>query len=287
MPVDPTRQSREGRVTAEYPVLASRSFVNLLGVKLTPIRMSELTAYVCALVRAGCKEIVNCINVHKVNLSFEHPSLVGFLNASNVVFADGAGVMLGARMLGQRVPERMQYGDWLWHLADQCEQEGHSLYFLGCRRGVADKAAAVLLERFPALKIVGTDHGYFKRDADHPENRAVIQRVNAAAPDILIVGLGRPAQELWLIRHWEELDATVGLTGGGAFDLISGELRRGPRILTDNGLEWLCRLAIEPRRLWSRYLVGNPLFLWRVLLQRLGVRRYEIRGSSSFWIDLE
>ena len=88
-------------------------------------------------------------------------------------------------------------------------------------------------------------------------------------PDILIVGFGMPLQERWLMQNWENLDARVALTGGAVFDYVSGEVRRGPRVLTDNGFEWLARFLIEPGRLWRRYLVGNPLFLWRVLQQRL------------------
>jgi len=78
-----------------------------------------------------------------------------------------------------------------------------------------------------------------------------------------------PLQERWLMQNWERTEAHIALTGGAAFDYISGELRRGPRILTDSGFEWLARLLIEPRRLWQRYVVGNPLFLSRVLKQRL------------------
>ncbi|MCA1688781.1 MAG: WecB/TagA/CpsF family glycosyltransferase, partial [Actinobacteria bacterium] len=84
-----------------------------------------------------------------------------------------------------------------------------------------------------------------------------------------LVGFGMPLQEYWLMENRNRLDANVALTGGAVFDYVSGELRRGPRVLTENGLEWLARLLIEPRRLWRRYLIGNPLFLARVLEQRL------------------
>jgi N-acetylglucosaminyldiphosphoundecaprenol N-acetyl-beta-D-mannosaminyltransferase len=84
-----------------------------------------------------------------------------------------------------------------------------------------------------------------------------------------------PLQERWLMENWDHIDANVALTGGAVFDYVSGELQRAPRWMTDNGLEWLGRLLIEPRRLWKRYLIGNPLFIWRVLKQRLGLLHFD------------
>ncbi|MCA1687542.1 MAG: WecB/TagA/CpsF family glycosyltransferase, partial [Actinobacteria bacterium] len=120
-------------------------------------------------------------------------------------------------------------------------------------------------------KIVGVRHGYFDHGAGSAENEAVVGEINAAAPDILVVGLGMPLQERWLMENWQKLDVSVALTGGAVFDYVSGRLSRGPRPLTGSGFEWLARLLVEPRRLWRRYLLGNPLFLLRVLKQRLGV----------------
>ena len=96
-----------------------------------------------------------------------------------------------------------------------------------------------------------------------------MRQINTAEPDILLVGFGSPLQERWLMENRDRVNAHVALTGGAVFGYVSGELRRGPRLLTDNGFEWLARLLVEPRRLWRRYLLGNPLFLLRVLMQRL------------------
>jgi N-acetylglucosaminyldiphosphoundecaprenol N-acetyl-beta-D-mannosaminyltransferase len=101
----------------------------------------------------------------------------------------------------------------------------------------------------------------------------VVEEINTAAPDILLVGLGMPLQERWLMENAHKLDAGATLTGGAVFDYVSGRLSRGPRLLTSHGFEWLARLLVEPRRLWRRYLLGNPLFILRVLKQRLGASR--------------
>jgi N-acetylglucosaminyldiphosphoundecaprenol N-acetyl-beta-D-mannosaminyltransferase len=136
---------------------------------------------------------------------------------------------------------------------------------------VAEKAAAVLQAQVPTLRVVGTHHGYFEKSPGHPDNDAVVQAINAARPDMLIVAFGMPTQEQWLHENWARLEAGAALTVGAAFDYLAGEVQRGPRWMTDHGLEWLSRLVVEPRRLWRRYLLGNPLFLWRVVRQRLGL----------------
>ncbi len=144
---------------------------------------------------------------------------------------------------------------------------------MGAKPGVTAKAATKLKERHPNLQIVGTHHGYFDKIPDSAENEAIIAQINAVKPNILILGFGMPLQEKWLLENWDKIDANIALTGGAVFDYISGELQRGPKWMTDNGFEWLARLLIEPKRLWRRYLLGNPLFLYRVLKQRISRSR--------------
>ena len=236
---------------------------------MDPLTVEELHAEIGGCIRGGEHALVLNANAHCLNLAHDDEGLRGFLNEARVVFCDGAGVVLAARILGGCIPGRITYADWIWQLAAFAAAEDFSLYFLGARPGVAEKAAAKLTGRYPGLEISGIHHGYFDQTPGSPHNEAVLQEINSVRPDILIVGFGMPLQERWLMQNWGSLDAKVALTGGAVFDYVSGEVRRGPRVLTDNGFEWLARFLIEPRRLWERYLVGNPLFLWRVLLQRL------------------
>ncbi|HEY6751918.1 MAG TPA: WecB/TagA/CpsF family glycosyltransferase [Rubrobacteraceae bacterium] len=246
-----------------------RERVNILGVNVEPLSVAELHARILGIVREGGHALILHVNVYGLNLCYQDSELRSFFNAASVVFCDGAGVVLGARILGQHLPQRITYADWAWQLMDFAERETLSLFYLGARPGVARKAAARLKGRYPNLKIAGIHHGYFDGTIGGPENEAVLREINATRPDILLVGFGMPLQERWLMRNWDWIDARVALTGGAVFDYVSGELKRGPRILTDNGFEWLARLLIEPKRLWRRYLIGNPLFLLRVLKQRL------------------
>jgi N-acetylglucosaminyldiphosphoundecaprenol N-acetyl-beta-D-mannosaminyltransferase len=243
--------------------------VDVLGVGVDPLTVEGLHAEIEHLVRGEVFGLVLSVNAHCLNLCYEDPKLRDFLNGAEVVFCDGAGVMLAARILGRRIPERITYADWIWQLADLASARDLSLYFLGARPGVAREAARRLKERYPGLKIVGVHHGYFDHGAGSAENEGVVGEINASAPDILVVGLGMPLQERWLMQNRQRLDVRVALTGGAVFDYASGRLRRGPRLLTENGFEWLARLLLEPRRLWRRYLIGNPIFLLRVLRQRL------------------
>jgi len=258
-----------------------RERVNVLGIGVDPITVEELHAEIRRLIRDGAHALVLNANVHCLNLAFRDAALRNFLNGAEIVFCDGAGVMLAARLLGRRIPERITYADWMWSLAAFAASEGHTLYLLGARLGVAEEAARQLTERFPALKIAGVHHGYFDHATGSPENDSVIDEINAAKPHILVVGFGMPRQERWLMENWDRVDANVALAGGAVFDYVSGRLRRGPRLLTDNGFEWLARLLVEPARLWRRYLLGNPLFLLRVLRQRLSPEKREHESSKE------
>ncbi len=245
--------------------------VEVLGVGVDPLTVDGLHAQIRRLVRRRGGVVLN-VNAHCLNLCYGDPGLRRFFNAADLVFCDGAGVGLAARVLGGRLPGRITYADWLPRLATFAEREGLSLFFLGARPGVAEKAARELGATRPDLKVAGVHHGFFDHAAGGPENEAVVTEINALMPDVLVLGLGMPLQERWLMENLRELDVGVALTGGAVFDYASGGLRRGPRLLTENGLEWLARLLVEPRRLWRRYLLGNPLFLARVLLQRWRVR---------------
>ncbi len=248
----------------------TREKIDVLGVGVDPLTVEELHEEISRFVENGEHALVLHANVHGLNLAYRNGRLRGLFNRAPIVFCDGSGVMLGARILGRRIPERITYADWTWKLAAFAEERGFSLFFLGARPGVAEKAARRLEYRFPKLRIAGAEHGYFERTLGSPENEAIIKKINAARPNVLLVGFGMPVQEFWLAENWEKVDANVALTGGAVFDYVSGELRRGPRFLTDRGLESVARLMVEPRRLWRRYVIGNPLFLLRVLKQRLG-----------------
>jgi N-acetylglucosaminyldiphosphoundecaprenol N-acetyl-beta-D-mannosaminyltransferase len=173
---------------------------------------------------------------------------------------------LAARLIGLPVPHRMTGADWIWGVASLCQESGRSLYLLGSDPGASAAAAEALRRWYPKLKVLGTHHGYFEMGSPHSER--VLEHIAEHRPDVLLVGMGTPQQELWVDRNFDRLDAGVVWTVGALFDYLSGRTRRAPHWLADHGLEWIFRLAIEPRRMWRRYLLGNPAFLWRVFEER-------------------
>ncbi len=245
---------------------AGSSKVNVLGVGVDDCNLAELLERVSELARGG-RSTVMYANIHTLNTAYVDEQCRQAMNQADVVYCDGAGVVWGARLLGQRLPERMTGADWIYPLCQSCAEKGLSLYLLGGRPGVAEAAARKLMDGYPGLSIVGTHHGYIH--AASQETEGAIAAVNEANPDILLVGMGTPLQEKWIAAHRDELEVPVVWAVGALFDFVAGVAPRGPRWMLDHGLEWLYRLGVEPGRMWRRYVVGNPLFLLRVLGQRL------------------
>lgn len=268
-----TVHSKES-ITSRLGQLYGFPSVEVLGLRVDALTVPQLHASIQYLIETRTKSLILHVNVHAANLAYMRPWLRELFNSAAIVFCDGQGIVVGAKLMGQHIPERITYADWTWQLAafaeEQYHQErGYTFYFLGAKPGVAEQAAAKLQELYPRTQIVGIQHGYFDKTPHSAENQAVIAEINQLKPDILVVGFGMPLQEQWLLENWNNLEATITLTAGAMFDYISGNLRRPPSWLTANGFEWLGRLAIEPRRLWQRYVVGNPLFFWRLFRHKL------------------
>ncbi len=233
-------------------------------VKVTPLTLLALRQYIASCIKSNQRVPILYANAHAINMAEKDAEFREILNAAPVVFCDGIGVWLAAKLLGYTLPERYTPPDWIDSLADICAQNGWRMFFLGSQDGVAQQAAAKLMQRYQNLNIA-SHHGYF--DKEGPGNVAVRELINQHAPQVLVVGFGMPLQEKWIAANLAHLDVNVVMAVGALFDYTAGTVTRGPRWLTDHGFEWLCRLAIEPRRLWKRYLVGNPYFLLLIARQ--------------------
>jgi N-acetylglucosaminyldiphosphoundecaprenol N-acetyl-beta-D-mannosaminyltransferase len=238
----------------------------LFGVKVETAPPAELLRRVLSLTDDGGRRRVSYVNAHVLNQSFTDPALERALQQSDIVYCDGYGVRLAARLIGLPVPHRMTGADWIWGVAALCQESGKSLYLLGSDPGASAEAADALRRWYPTLDVRGSHHGYFELDSPHSER--VLEHIAEHRPDILLVGMGTPQQELWVSQCFERIDAKVVWTVGALFDYVSGHTPRAPHWLSDNGLEWIFRLALEPRRMWRRYLLGNPAFLYRVWQER-------------------
>ena len=140
-----------------------------------------------------------------------------------------------------------------------------TMYVLGGSPGVAEQAIAIMQARHPRLSVVGFHHGYFEKTG--AESEAVVSQIRNAQPDILVVGFGMPTQEHWIARTHPALSVPVILPCGSMIDYVAGRKTLAPGWMSNHGMEWLFRLFQEPGRLWKRYLIGNPLFMFRILMQ--------------------
>jgi len=245
-------------------LIAERRSFTVLGVRVDAVDCGAMLDTVEQLVERGGASIAY-VNVHVLNTAVRDAQLRAFLNVVDLCYCDGNGVRLGARLLGERLPKRMTGADFIWDLAARAEGRWR-LFWIAGEPGVAEAAAARLLERYPRLQIQ-TEHGF------HADHSTLLARVNAFRPHVVFVGMGTPAQEYWVAAHRGRIDAPVVWAIGATADFLSRRLSRGPAWLYRRQ-EWLARLITEPGRLWCRYLIGNPLFLGRVLASRFLGARY-------------
>ena len=236
--------------------------MTILGVLVDPLTVASLNERVEGLLENHSRAFIAYMHVHGINLAYNDATLADFFNRAAIVYCDGEGVRLGGRLLGRHIPERIALTDWVWDLLQISEARGASVYFLGSTHEVIEAAAMKVKERFPRLKLVGYHHGYFEKRGDSSEK--MVEEINRLRPDVLLVGFGMPIQERWLMDYGHRLQAKMILTVGSCFDYVSGKKRRCPPWMARHGLEWLFRLLQEPRRLFKRYVIGNPLFLLRV-----------------------
>jgi N-acetylglucosaminyldiphosphoundecaprenol N-acetyl-beta-D-mannosaminyltransferase len=248
------------------PNVESVKSATILGVRVDVVGWSDLLELTLAAIKGPTTAVVSNVNIHALNIAYEDPVFRNFINSSDAVFCDGYGVKLASALVCGVSLDRIAFPDWFGDLAGRLAAEDHSLFLLGAGPGRAEKAASTLCNLHPRLKIVGTRDGYFDKNRGSLENESVVAMINEARPDILAVGFGMPLQERWLAENIPRLNVGVAFTVGATFDYVSGAVRRAPRWTVDHGLEWIGRLAIEPRRLWRRYLLGIPLFAGRLLL---------------------
>jgi len=255
--------------TIHTPAEDDRETVDLLGVVIDVVSTDGLCRRIVEFAGQAKTRTVMYVNADCMLLADRNPQYRQVLNNADLVYADGIGVVYGAKLWGHSLPGRSTAADFMPDFCRTFAAKGLRLYFLGARPGVAEQAAEKLRHDIPGLKITGTRHGYFNPEQENE----IIAGINGAGADIVVVGLGAPAQELWISRNSAKLDAAVIWGVGGLFDFLSGRTPRGPQWLLDNGFEWLCRLMAEPKRLWYRYLVGNTRFVVRLLWCRFVVRK--------------
>jgi exopolysaccharide biosynthesis WecB/TagA/CpsF family protein len=241
-------------------VIAGLSTIEILGVPIASLTPEAALQAIDRLYDAERPAFVAHVNVHTLNLATDDPDYRKVLRRADLVLNDGKGVMLAARLLKERFPADLNGNFFSPLLLGRAAERGWRVFFFGARPGVAERAAERVTQRLPALTIAGVRDGFFPTG----QEAEVARQIGKSGADLVLVGLGNPLQERWIDGHLAETGARLGVGVGAFFDFQAGAIPRAPGALNRLGLEWVYRLAREPRRMWRRYLIGNPRFLARV-----------------------
>jgi N-acetylglucosaminyldiphosphoundecaprenol N-acetyl-beta-D-mannosaminyltransferase len=228
----------------------------LLGVPVEALTIPELNQRISSALREKRRLVIGNQNLHSIAIYHQQEAMRAFYAAADCVHIDGMPLVWWGRFLGHRVGRRhrVTYLDWLPSLMTLASQQGWRIFYLGSRPGVGERAASKLREQHPGLDM-HVHHGYFDARPDGPENRAVCAAINASGAEILMVGMGMPRQEQWILQCRDVIRPRVLMACGACMDYVAGEVPTPPRWMGRVGLEWAYRLAVEPRRLAYRYLV--------------------------------
>jgi N-acetylglucosaminyldiphosphoundecaprenol N-acetyl-beta-D-mannosaminyltransferase len=248
--------------------------VNILGVWIHNVTRDEMLNYTAQMIALHEPHLISTPNIDYIVKAQSDSKLRAILNSTDLTVPDGMGIIYASRFL--HTPLKMNVGGrrTVPEMCRLAAQRGFRVYFLGSKPGVAERAVERLKGGIPGLPISGIQHGYFTEQ----EENQVITAIRHSRSDILILALGTPKQEKWMARHKNDLGVSVTIGVGSTLDRISGDVSAPPKWMTDVGLEWLYRVAQEPRRLGKRYLVDDPIFFWWVFEQRLKARDF---GSSE------
>jgi alpha-1,3-mannosyltransferase len=261
---------------AMYDNICGATKRTILGVPIFVSSASQVIGLLDDRFERHTSTVVAFANAHALNVAAQDESFRSIL-CKSIVLNDGIGVDFASVVLfGVAFPQNLNGTDFVPYYLENTRRR-YRIFLLGSRPGVSQRAGVCLSSRFPQHQIVGSHHGYFTRD----ETAKINATIKALKPDIILVGMGNPQQELWLANNLEATGASMGFAVGALFDFVAGEARRAPAWMRSMRVEWLYRLHQEPMRLARRYLIGNPLFILRILGQRLsgaGANSIEIKS---------
>ncbi len=233
----------------------------LLGIRFANIDMKEALTLINTSINSPEPQNLFFVNTHCLNIAYSDADYRVALQKADYVFPDGSGVKLGCSINRVALAENLNGTDLFPRLCEQLSKHNKTIYLLGAKPGVAEQVADWIRQQYPKLTVAGTQHGFF--DADQQDT--IIDNINNSGADVLLVAMGVPMQERWLSENKQRLNTRLNLAVGGLFDFYSRRIPRAPLWMRRMGVEWLCRLYHEPSRMWRRYLIGNPLYIFRLL----------------------
>jgi N-acetylglucosaminyldiphosphoundecaprenol N-acetyl-beta-D-mannosaminyltransferase len=262
--------------------VANTDTVSFLGVTLQPRTLEELNQLVEQGIRENRRSIVANHNLHSLYLFHRHAKMRAFYSQARWTHIDGMPLVALGRLYGFPLERkhRVTLADWTYPLMELAAEKGWRVFHLGASRGSAEKGVRRLRRLYPTLQIEVSE-GYFDARYDSAENEAMVARINAFRPDLLMVGMGMPRQEFWTYENHARLDVPVILSSvGAAFDYVAGAVPTPPRWSGQIGLEWAFRMAHDPTRLFKRYFV-EPWYILLLLLLDYPRHRSAIRFRAE------
>ena len=243
--------------------------VEMFGYPIENVTLNDAVSQIDQALNSDKQSLVAFLNADCVNRLSTHQSYRDCLNSFQFIYADGIGMRIASSIFQTPIKENVNGTDMFPRLCRQLESTEKRVFLFGGRPGVAAAVQEKLARDYPGLTVCGTHHGF-----EGPENvHQVIQEINDANTDLLIVAKGAPLQELWLHEHLSKTCAKVGIGVGGLFDFFSERVSRAPQWLRELGMEWFYRFYQEPGRLWRRYFIGNVTFLMLAIKLKLKGRQ--------------
>ncbi|MGI8786369.1 MAG: WecB/TagA/CpsF family glycosyltransferase [Pyrinomonadaceae bacterium] len=247
--------------------------VNVVGLQTSVCRRDSTIRQIAELVERGDGGYVCFSTVHMAMESRDNPEYAEKVNAADLVITDGMPLVWMQKLQGFSDANRVRANDLMIQLCAYAEKNNLSVGFYGGKQTVIDAIVERAKTDFPKLKIVYAFSPPFRPSTD-AEDLKITSEINTKKPDILFMGLGCPKQENWMWAHKDKIKSVM-LGVGASFDFFAGNVKESPEWLGKLGLEWLFRLTQEPRRLWRRYLILNPRFVWLATLQLLGLKKFD------------
>jgi N-acetylglucosaminyldiphosphoundecaprenol N-acetyl-beta-D-mannosaminyltransferase len=246
--------------------------VDILGTPVSSLTMDELFSDWERLIKEGQKAQVCITPVNSILAARATARVQEIYKHADYVLCDGVPVKLAAKFLGNPIKERITGLDVLPRIFPFAASRNFTLFLLGASPGVAEMLKEVMEEKYPGVKIVGTFVPPFREVFSKEENQQMIDAINAVKPDMLLVSLTAPKQDIWIAENLEKLETHLAIGIGGAFEVAAGMIQRAPLWMQKSGLEWLYRFLQEPKRMFRRYLVEAPVFIPLIIKQRFSTR---------------
>jgi len=242
--------------------------VNILGVQISSISNDYLLAAFTQHILHKQKKQICITPVNSLLAAIKSEQVKNIYNNADYVLCDGMPIKWASSFLNTPIVERITGLDLLPNLVALCAKHDFSIFLLGASPGVGDKLKEVILTSYPQVKVVGVYVPPFMATFTTEENDKMITAVNAASPDVLLVSLTAPKQDIWIAENKHALNATLMVGIGGAFEVMAGLAKRAPKWVQKAGLEWLFRFIQEPKRLFRRYFIEAPLFIPLIMKQK-------------------